>query len=170
MTTAAGAGWRLREAQPGDEARIQHVVASVLAEFGWEQDAGGLDADLTDVQRSYASRGGQFLVLVDASGIIVGCGGLYPLDNETAELRKMYFEPHARGLGWGRRLLISLLAHGRAHGFRRIVLESNSRLRAAAVLYRSVGFIEVERHQLHSRCDVAMELWLGERMRAPTEQ
>ena len=48
--------------------------------------------------------------------------------------------PDARGHGLGRVLRDALLAHARAGGYARLELETFSALRAAAHLYRSVGF------------------------------
>jgi GNAT superfamily N-acetyltransferase len=153
-------GFSLRAARGGDEAGIRRVVERVLGEFGIPTDPDGLDADLRDVQASYVTPGGCFFVLVADDGTIVGIGGIFRMDAETAELRKMYIEPEARGQGWGRRLLVLLIEHARSAGFHRLVLESASRLTTAAALYRSVGFTEYRRDQLHDRADVAMELHL----------
>jgi len=149
---------RLRGARPGDEPWIKRVVGDVLSEFGFAEDANGLDADLNEVYTSYEAPGGRFLVLVDTTDTILGCGGLFPLDSQTAEVRKMYFLPPARGFGWGRRLLLELIEHARRQRYRRVVLETASQLSAAGALYRSVGFVRVERNHVSSRCDQAMAL------------
>ena len=116
------------------------------------------DADLQDIASSYLKRGGVFRVLVDDSGAVVGCGGLYPLTNGEAEIRKMYFLPSARGKGYGRRLLDELLAEARKRGYRRVVLETASQLREAIALYRSAGFKPYQREHLACRCDQAFAL------------
>ncbi|MGH8621732.1 MAG: GNAT family N-acetyltransferase [Burkholderiales bacterium] len=136
------------------------MVAIVLREYGFAIDLTGIDADLQDIQTHYLDRGGAFLVIVDAGETIYGCAGLYPLDAATAEIRKMYVLPQARGLGWGRRLLRSLIGHARWRGFDRLVLETAARLGAANALYRRFGFAEYASDHLASRCDLAMELHL----------
>ena len=150
----------LREARPGDERAIQQVVADVLREYDFETEPDGVDADLRDIQASYIARGGTFLVLVDEAGRVVGCGGVYPFDSEIAEVRKSYLLPGVRGRGWGRTLLLRLVGDARSRGFKKLVLETASKLVAADKLYRSVGFAEVEREHLAERCDRAMELSL----------
>ena len=86
-----------------------------------------------------ADRRGTFLV-VYRDGIPVGCGALRLLDGDTAELKRMYVSPAARGKGLGRRLVAALEAEARALGVRRLVLETGVRQTAALALYRNTGF------------------------------
>jgi putative acetyltransferase len=153
--------FRFRAAAPGDHPAIRAVVCAVLAEYGLALDPADTDADLQDVISSYAGRGGSFRVLVSPAGEIVGCGGLYPLDERQAEIRKMYLLPEARGRGLGRRLLQELVEEARAGGFERVVLETASVLKEAISLYRSFGFVPLERAHLASRCDQAYVLALS---------
>ncbi len=153
------AAFSLRDARRGEEAAIQELVRSVLAEFDLEFDLDGQDRDLVDIAASYDDTGGCFRVM-EESGRIVGCGGLYRLDDETGELRKMYVLRERRGRGWGRMLLGSLLDEARRRGMTRVTLESHSSLVAARTLYESVGFkVILHRHPTH-RVDIAMELRL----------
>jgi len=82
---------------------------------------------------------GTFLV-VYRGGTPVGCGALRLLDAETAELKRMYVIPTARGTGLGRRLVTALEKEARALGVRRLVLETGVRQKAALALYRATGF------------------------------
>lgn len=85
---------------------------------------------------------GTFLV-VRMGGTPVGCGALRVLDAETAELKRMYVAPAARGTGLGRRLVDALEAEARALGVRRLVLETGTRQEAALALYRATGFVPI---------------------------
>src|SRR6266487_888710 len=82
---------------------------------------------------------GAFLVIYQ-DGTPVGCGALRLLEPGTAELKRMYVAPAARGAGLGRRLLLALEAEARALRVRRLVLETGVRQAAALALYRSNGF------------------------------
>ena len=82
---------------------------------------------------------GAFLVVYD-QGTPVGCGAVRLLDAETAELKRMYVAPSARGSGLGRRLVDALEAEARGLGARRLVLETGVRQAPALALYRSAGF------------------------------
>ena len=61
------------------------------------------------------------------------------------ELRSVlwYVQPHARGIGAGRRLVEQLLVDARAIGYAVVRLESLKFLFAAHALYKSVGFAEI---------------------------
>jgi putative acetyltransferase len=150
--------FQLRDASPQDGNAIRNVVSLVLGEYGLRSDLADTDADLLDIQASYTKRGGVFRVLTSEEGVIVGCGGLYPLANSEAEIRKMYVLPSARGKGYGRQLLNDLLAEAKQRGHRRVVLETASVLKEAIALYRSAGFKPYDREHLARRCDQAMAL------------
>jgi len=82
---------------------------------------------------------GAFLVIYQ-DGTPVGCGALRILEPGTAELKRMYVAPAARGAGLGRRLLLALENEARALRIRKLVLETGIRQAAALALYRSNGF------------------------------
>ena len=105
-----------REAVSRDSKAVFGIVDSVLREYGLEPDPLGTDADLADLEASYSKRGGVFRVIESADKIIVGCGGLFPVDSTTVELRKMYLLPEARGRGLGKKLLAELLDEARSVG------------------------------------------------------
>jgi GNAT superfamily N-acetyltransferase len=86
-----------------------------------------------------ADRRGTFLV-VYRDAMPVGCGALRLLDADTAELKRMYVSPTARGRGLGRHLVAALEAEARALGVRRLVLETGVRQVAALTLYEATGF------------------------------
>jgi putative acetyltransferase len=134
------------------------VISTVLAEYGMSLDTGRTDLDLQDIVSSYAGRGGVFRVLVTGDGRIVGCGGLYPLTDHEAEIRKMYFLPEARGRGLGKQLLEDLVAFARERGCKTIVLETASVLKTAIAMYRRFGFVETPRDHLATRCDKSFRL------------
>ncbi|MEV0994439.1 bifunctional helix-turn-helix transcriptional regulator/GNAT family N-acetyltransferase [Nonomuraea sp. NPDC050202] len=74
----------------------------------------------------------------------VGCVALklHP-GSATAELKRMWVAPSARGLGLGRRLLAEAESRAAAHGVRTLRLETNRALTEAIALYRSAGYAEV---------------------------
>ncbi len=134
---------------------------TVLDEYGLKPDPDGTDADLDDIEQSYYARGGAFCVLEEEDGSIVGAYGLYPLQNHTCELRKMYLRRTHRGRGLGRRLLEDALASARELGFTTVTLETASVLKEAIALYKRYGFVPCPSDHLAARCDQAYVLELS---------
>lgn len=142
----------IRLATNDDGERIRALVFGVLDEFGLPSDPAGKDADLNDIEVNYL-RSGTFEVIEDKAGALVGTYGLYPLDKETVELRKMYFVPQIRGLGLGRKILERAVAKARQLGFKSIVLETISVLETAIHLYTRFGFVPVPSKHVSARVD-----------------
>ncbi|WP_157777524.1 GNAT family N-acetyltransferase [Nocardia terpenica] len=90
-----------------------------------------------------AECGGGFIVAY-IDNIPVGCGGyrLYVDDptGATAELKRMYVEPHVRRHGLARRILARLEDETRAVGYRSIILDTGSKQAAAHALYEANGY------------------------------
>lgn len=154
--------YAVRPATNADSAAIHAVLVTVLDEYGLAPDPDGVDADLDDIERNYVARGGWFRVVelrdCDSGGRLAGCAGLYPLNPEDVEIRKMYLLPELRGLGIGRRLLNEAIEDARRLGYRRVRLETASVLQEAIALYRSAGFRRVARPPAAGRCDQAWVL------------
>lgn len=76
-------------------------------------------------------------------GMAVVCGGLRRVDDETAELKRMYVRPKARRLGHARAMLAWLEQAAREADYCRLVLESGNAQPEALALYRSAGYTSV---------------------------
>ncbi|WP_349245345.1 GNAT family N-acetyltransferase [Anaerobaca lacustris] len=151
---------QLRRATNADCEPVKTLVFTVLDEYGLRPDPDGTDADLDDIERSYFARGGTFRILQEEDGSLVGAYGLYPLQNHTCELRKMYLRRTHRGRGLGRRLLEDALASARELGFTTVTLETASVLKEAIALYKRYGFVPCPSDHLATRCDQAYILVL----------
>ncbi len=145
----------IRDAANKDCASVQNLVFGILREYDLTVETGGTDADLADIEANYTKRGGVFEVIEDAEGNLLGTIGLYPLDAETVELRKMYFAPKLRGRGVGRLMLERMIEKARALGFKRIYLETASVLKEAVALYEKYGFQPTNEGIHSARCDTA---------------
>jgi putative acetyltransferase len=146
-----------RSATNADCEKVQKLVFGVLAEYGLKPDCSNTDQDITDIEANYLKRGGVFELLEDAAGNLLGTAGLFPIDAETVELRKMYFDKSLRSRGYGKATLQRMIEEAQKRGFRRIYLETNSALKEAIGLYKKFGFQPVdEKHA--ARCDQAFTL------------
>lgn len=85
-----------------------------------------------------------FFVLARLDGRPVGCGVLKRKDRTTAEIKRMWTAPSARGRGVARSVLQALEAIARKSGLTTLHLETNRTLKEAQALYRKEGYREVE--------------------------
>lgn len=86
-----------------------------------------------------------FLLARDADGAPIVCGGLRPLPDavlgaHTAEIKRMYAAPVARGTGAATALLRALEREAAALGIRRLVLETGTEQPDAVRFYEREGY------------------------------
>jgi putative acetyltransferase len=143
----------IREATNDDCERVINLVSSVLDEFQLPFEPDSKDADLADIEKMYIQAGGWFEVIEDQSGRLLGCYGLFPLNDISCELRKMYFLREIRGLGLGREVLNRAVGHAQRLGFKTIVLETTSILERAIHLYKKFGFVATTMDHPNARVD-----------------
>jgi putative acetyltransferase len=79
-------------------------------------------------------------VIARADGQAVGCGALRKLDEESAEVKRMYVVPEVRGQGVAKNVLEYLEGVGRELGVNRLVLETGIYQAEAIGLYHQAGF------------------------------
>lgn len=144
----------IRSATNADCKRVQNLVFGILREYNLSPDLQGTDRDIADIEAAYINRGGVFEILEDADGNLLGTVGLYPINDEKVELRKMYFDKTLRGRGFGKKTLRRMIEKATVLGFKQIYLETAGVLKEAVGLYKSFGFqATAERHT--PRCDQA---------------
>jgi putative acetyltransferase len=142
----------LRAARGADIPAVVDLVTNVLAEFGLTFGVGAATDDhLRELPESYTAGGGMFWVAY-IDGVLAGTCGVYPVEPETFELRKMYLLPTTRGLGLGKRLLDIAVEWTRAHGGKRLVLDTIDEMTRAIAFYEANGFVRDDAQRRGSRC------------------
>ena len=104
--------FRIRTATNQDIPSIKNIVFSSLREFGLNPDENGKDKDLNDIESSYLLANGFFGVVVHLeTNLVVGCFGLFPVNEYICELRKMYLLKESRGKGLGKFILDTAISY-----------------------------------------------------------
>lgn len=85
---------------------------------------------------------GVFLLARDATGAPCACGGMRRVDAGTAEIKRLYVHPGARGQGIGGALLRELEQRARGKGYRRLRLDTGGHAPALG-LFNAAGFHEI---------------------------
>ncbi|HVO74548.1 MAG TPA: GNAT family N-acetyltransferase [Ignavibacteriaceae bacterium] len=155
-----GGSFIFRKAENEDRFEVFKLVETVLAGYGLSMDPEGTDKDLLNLDESYLKNGGWFEVIVDPRKKIIGSYGLFKIDNDSCELRKMYLYPEFQGLGLGKKMLNKAVLKAKELGFKEIILETNKLLNQAIGLYKKYGFVEFNSDHLSERCNLAMKLIL----------
>ncbi len=92
---------------------------------------------------------GSAFVLARHNDRAVGCGAIRPLRDEVAEVRRMFVESEARGLGIGGKILSVLETIGRDLGYEVLQLETGLRQPAAIQLYEKAGYKRIPAYGRH---------------------
>lgn len=85
-----------------------------------------------------------FLIAYErATGQPLGCGGLRWVDRTTAEVKRVYVLPYARGAGIARSLLLALEAEAHDAGITLVLAETGSARPDGKMLYEAAGYRQV---------------------------
>jgi GNAT superfamily N-acetyltransferase len=116
----------------------QAFFADIAARYpGWTPASSqGVEAD-----ELRAPNGAWVVAYLD--GRAVGCGGLQRLDDQVAEVRRIFLDEGARGRGVGRALLARLEDEARAIGYACVRLTTGADQPEALGLFRSHGYEEI---------------------------
>jgi GNAT superfamily N-acetyltransferase len=122
-----------------DAPESQALIRAALADLG--QRYGGSGDDTPVDAAEFEPPAGTFLVAY-LDGQPVGCGGWrsHGEDGETAELKRMYTAPAARGRGVARSVLAAVERSAREQGRKRMVLECGDKQPEAISMYTSAGY------------------------------
>ena len=134
----------IEEADPRGEA-ARSCLGEYYAELGRRFEKGfdvsrSRDPDAADMVRP---RGAFLLAMSD--GMPIGCVGLKGAGGELAEIKRLWICPTARGLGVGKRLMRAAETVARELSVEILRLDTNSALPEALKLYRTSGWVEIDR-------------------------
>jgi GNAT superfamily N-acetyltransferase len=117
------------------------VVRTLFREYA---DGLGIDLSFQDFDAELADPLGFHELVLVAQG---GCVALRRVDDETCEMKRLYVRPAARGTGLGRALAGAVIAHARARGYERMLLDTLPAMAEARSLYASLGFRETDAYR-----------------------
>lgn len=151
----------LRPHRPGDMGWVIHRHGALYAEeYGWDETFEALVAGIAAKFIREFKPKRERCWIAEREGEIVGSVFLVEKSKTVAQLRLMYVEPKARGLGIGGRLADECVRFAKQVGYRKVVLWTNSVLLAARHIYHKAGFrlIHSEPH-LSFGHDLIGETW-----------
>ena len=143
MTGSPGPNFSVVDAgSPEARLALERYVGELEQRFPTGFDGGQA---LDEADAAFNEPSGRFVVAL-LDGDVVGCGALLWLDQDTAEIKRMWVDPQRRGIGLGRRLLAHLEGEASRAGRSRVVLDTNAALTEAIAMYRAAGYVAIERY------------------------
>jgi putative acetyltransferase len=125
---------------------LEHVrvlFEEYAASIGFSLAFQGFDRELAALPGRYAPPSGR-LLLARVDGVPAGCVALRELGDRICEMKRLFVRPELHGRGVGRRLVCAIIEEGRAAGYETMRLDTVPSMRAAMVLYESLGFRDIE--------------------------
>lgn len=134
----------IKEADPRAK-QARYCLGEYYAELARRFESGfevslSRDPDATEMMRP---RGAFFVAMSD--DLPVGCVGLKGSRGNIGEIKRLWVAPSARGLGLGRRLMETAESAARRNSVKILRLDTNSVLAEALRLYRTTGWIAIDR-------------------------
>ncbi len=83
----------------------------------------------------------KIFLMYDGNNVIAS-GGLKPVNNEIAELARMYTDDSYRGKGLAKIIIKKVLSYAKEKGYKKIILDTWKDSTSARKLYTSLGFKE----------------------------
>ena len=130
---------------PDDLPAIRALVVEYIDSLGLDLGFQDVDGELAGLPGAYAPPRGAMLI-AEAAGAPVGIGAMRALPDGSAEMKRMYLRPAARGTGAGRALALAIIEAARAAGYPRLRLDTQASFVPAVALYRSLGFRDTPRY------------------------
>lgn len=147
---ARRAAFALRSLRPGDIGWITHRQEVLYhTEYGWNEEFEALIAGIMSRFILNYDAATERCWVAERDGEVVGSVFVVKKSRTVAQLRLLYVEPSARGLGIGRRLVDECIRFARAKGYRKMTLWTNDVLVSARRIYEAAGFrlVEEEKHR-----------------------
>jgi DNA-binding MarR family transcriptional regulator/N-acetylglutamate synthase-like GNAT family acetyltransferase len=134
-------GYTLRRPTPGDLGWVVARHGALYAqERGWGTRFEGLVAEIVAQFAATCDPARERCWIADIDGEPVGCVFVVKASDDVAKLRLLLVEPRARGLGIGVRLVDECIRFGRAAGYGKMTLWTQSILVEARRVYEGAGF------------------------------
>jgi ribosomal protein S18 acetylase RimI-like enzyme len=124
-----------------DAGRLFRAYADSLPiDLGYQ----GFEDELAALPGKYAPPAGALLIARMPAGEAIGCVALRPIDGDgICEMKRLYVQPEARGLGLGGALIAAILHSAREAGYKEMRLDTLPTMQTALAMYARAGFKEI---------------------------
>lgn len=161
LLDGGGREWTMRTFRPGDLAMIAARQSLLYAEgWGWGLPMEILQGEVTTAFLRDFKPGREQCWVAELGGRMAGSVLVVDAGGDAAQLRLLYVEPWARGLGIGEALVQECVRFAREAGYARMKLWTHTILTSARRIYESVG-MHIAKVEMHDEFGEAVqgEIW-----------
>lgn len=133
---------KIIEADYADLAKVADLFREYQQLIGVDLCFQGFEEELANLPGKYAPPLGVIFLAVDNEQLI-GCVAIRPIDQQLAELKRLYVKPAWHGQGIGKQLFECAMTRAQSIGYGSIVLDTLESMRSARGLYQAYGFREI---------------------------
>lgn len=154
---------QIRRAGNADSQPVIQLIDSVLAEWNDAVCLEGSEKDLLDLDGSYWSQQGAFVVL-ETEQKIVGSHGILPIDLDAGlcTFKRLYLHPDYRGTSAGTELMQWNIDWVRQNGFQKVEFWSDTRFHRAHRFFEKMGFQKSgEKREMHDSHETYWEYYFS---------
>jgi len=151
----------LRRPRPGDLGWVVQRHGEIYAEeFGWNWEFEGLVAGVVSQFVKNFDPKRERCWIAERNGKRIGAVFCFQKTKTVAKLRMLFVDRDARGLGLGSRLVNECIQFARQKGYKKMVLWTESPLKAARRIYADAGFRIASRTPVHEfGTRMTSEIW-----------
>lgn len=139
-------GWYLREFRPSDQTAVSKLLNDMKRQrLAYVDDL--LERDLNDIYAHYVAQGESFIVALDDTKQVIGCGALVATENSTdvSRITHLILTQDEERPEVAQSLVRALIKLSNQRGFRRVLVEIPEEWDKAVRLYKQMGFTADQR-------------------------
>ena len=150
LLTRREAPWSIRTFRTGDLHLLASRQSVLYKDYGWGRPMEVLQGEVCTAFLKNYREGREQCWIAERAGSMAGSVFLAETGEHECQLRMLYVEPWARGLGIGQALVAECIAFARAAGYRTMRLWTHTVLESARRIYQAAGF-ELVATEIHDR-------------------
>jgi len=133
---------------PTDFENGKQLFLQYIKSLHFELDFQDVDRELEEIHLEYNLPAGALLLAYDGDKAIA-CAGVRKIDDQIAELKRMFVDPGYRGHQLGQKILQESLDEARRLGYHAIRLDTVPEMQSAIKLYTAAGFYPIEPYRFN---------------------
>lgn len=133
--------------------QVKELIKEYTQRLGRDLSFQALDEELADLPKKYGGSEGELIAAVE-NGIVYGMAAYHKLSADRCEMKRLYVKPDCRGMKLGEKLIAEIVSRAKAAGYKEMVLDTITPLKAAVHLYEKACFKPCEPYYHNPMDDV----------------